>query len=136
MIEEIIEDCGLVTAVHGNMVTVEIVRGGGCKSCTMQGFCFKKSTPARFVLPTDLPLEIGDKVLLDISPGGRAIASLLIFGLPLAFLFAGFILAGIWLSELAAIIVAFATMGLAFLIVRLLDAKLSKRLSIHILRKL
>ena len=133
---EIIEDSGVVTAVDGKYTTVEIVRGGGCKSCSMQGFCFKKSTPAQFVLTTELDLKTGDKVQLEISPGGRTMASLLVFGLPIAFLFAGFLVAEIWLTELASIAVAFTIMVLGFLTVRLLDKSISKRLSIRIARKL
>jgi positive regulator of sigma E activity len=130
------EDSGLVTEISGRNITVELVRGGGCKSCSMQGLCFKKSTPAEFRLVSDLPLEVGDRVQLDISPGGRTLASLLIFGLPLLFLFCGFLLASLWLTEIASVGVGFIAMGLAFLIVRKLDPKLGKRLQISILRKL
>ncbi|HNQ43739.1 MAG TPA: SoxR reducing system RseC family protein, partial [Candidatus Cloacimonadota bacterium] len=79
---EDIQDQGIVTAVAGSLVTVEIQRGGGCKSCSMRGFCFSKSTPAVFHLESDLPLQIGDTVELDISPTGRVLASVLIFGIP------------------------------------------------------
>jgi len=133
---ELIEDSGVITAVDEKYTTVEIVRGGGCKSCSMQGFCFKKSTPAQFVLSTELDLQIGDKVQLEISPGGRTMASLLVFGLPIACLFAGFLVAGIWFPELISIAFAFIFMSMGFLIVRLLDKNLSKHLSIKIARKL
>lgn len=136
MTEEHIEDRGLVTAVNGNRITVELIRGGGCKSCSMQGFCFKKSTPAQFQLDSDLALEIGDSVELDISAGGRTLASLLIFGLPLLFLFCAFLVASQWLSELVSIGVGFVALALAFFPIRLLDKKLGKQLKITIARKI
>lgn len=136
MTEEVVEDSGLVTAVQNGKVTVELIRGGGCKSCSMQGLCFKKSTPAEFQLSSELALEVGDRVQLEISPGGRTLASLLIFGFPLAMLFVGFLLASVWLSEIGSVAVGFAAFGLAFLVIRWLDPRLSKKLEISIARKL
>ncbi|PKN72487.1 MAG: hypothetical protein CVU50_06410 [Candidatus Cloacimonetes bacterium HGW-Cloacimonetes-3] len=135
MTEGTIEDSGIVKAVHGDKVTVEIERGGGCKSCAMHGLCLK-NIPAEFELLTELTLIPGDRVLLDISPTGRVLASLLIFGLPLLFLFVGFIVTRQWLSELLSIFNGFAAMALSFLIVRLADSKFGKKLDIRIMRKL
>ncbi len=136
MTEEFSEDSGVVTEVQGNKITVEIVRGGGCKSCAMQGFCFKKNTPARFTLTSNLPLQTGDLVQLDISPAGRTLASLLIFGLPLVCLFTGFLIASQWLTELASILLGLAALAASFLPIRWLDKKLGNKLNIGILRKL
>ncbi len=136
MTEETIEDSGLVTAVQSGKVTVELQRGGGCKSCSMQGLCFKKSSPAEFHLDTNLALEVGDRVQLEIAPGGRTLASLLIFGLPLLMLFGGFLLASVWLNEMGSMGAGFTAFSLAFLILRWLDPRLSKKMQISIARKL
>jgi positive regulator of sigma E activity len=133
--EEIIEDSGIVKEVRNNSVVVEIERGGGCKSCSMHGFCMKNVT-SEIQIQTDLPLEPGDKVQLDISAVGRVWASLLIFGLPLAMLFMGFLVANIWLSELISILLGFTCMGLGFVIVRCLDGGFAKKLNIRIARKI
>jgi sigma-E factor negative regulatory protein RseC len=134
--EEMVEDSGIVTAVNGKQVTVEIERGGGCKSCSMRGFCISKNTPSEFELTSELLLKTGDRVQLEISPGGRALASLLVFGVPLAFLFAGFLIASLWLNELISIFFGFGAMAIGFLLVRLIDRKCSNRLNIRIARKL
>jgi len=133
--EEIIEDSGIVKEVLDNAVLIEIERGSGCKSCSMHGFCMKNVT-SEFVVETDMPLEAGDKVLLDISAVGRVWASLLIFGLPLAFLFIGFIVANYWLSELLSILAGFTAMGLGFVMVRCLDSGFARKLNIRIARKI
>jgi positive regulator of sigma E activity len=92
MTEDSGEDRGLVSAVNGNQITVELIRGGGCKSCTMQGLCFRKSTPGDFYLKSDISLQVGDSVQLEISAGGRTWLPA-DFGLPLLLLFTGFLLA-------------------------------------------
>ena len=135
MTEEI-SDSGIVTAVNGNKVTVELQRGGGCKSCAMHGLCNTKSTPAVFHLNSSIPLEIGDRVELEVSPSGRVLSSLLIFGTPVLALFIGFLIAETWFSELISIFVAFTTMALSFYIVRFCDRKWGSKLKIEIARKM
>lgn len=136
MQEEIIEDSGIVKKVEGNIVTVEIERSIGCNSCKMQGLCFKKREPTEFEIVTHIPLQVNDRVQLDISPLGRTMASLLIFGVPLLFLFSGFLIASIWLTEIVSILIGFIAMALSFKIIRFIDKKYGKQLKIRIERKL
>ena len=136
MQEEIIEDSGIVKKVEGNIVTVEIERGNGCNSCKMQGLCFKKREPTEFEIVTHIPLQVNDRVQLDISPLGRTMVSLLIFGVPLLFLFSGFLIASIWLTEIVSILIGFIAMALSFKIIRFIDKKYGKQLKIRIERKL
>ena len=136
MQEEIIEDSGIVKKVEGNIVTVEIERSIGCNSCKMQGLCFKKREPTEFEIVTHIPLQVNDRVQLDISPLGRTMVSLLIFGVPLLFLFSGFLIASIWLTEIVSILIGFIAMALSFKIIRFIDKKYGKKLKIRIERKL
>ena len=136
MQEEIIEDSGIVKKVEGNIVTVEIERGNGCNSCKMQGLCFKKREPTEFEIVTHIPLQVNDRVQLNISPLGRTMVSLLIFGVPLLFLFSGFLIASMWLTEIVSILIGFIPMALSFKIIRFIDKKYGKQLKIRIERKL
>ncbi|HRX76000.1 MAG: SoxR reducing system RseC family protein [Candidatus Cloacimonetes bacterium] len=136
MTEEQQQDTGIVSAVAGSQVSVEIQRGGGCKSCAMRGMCFSKSTPAVFHLQSELPLQVGDRVELEISAQGRLMASMLIFGMPVVMLFLGFILASIWLAELPSIIFAFAGMAFSFFILRFCDRRLGSKIKVEIARKI
>jgi len=102
----------------------------------MQGFCFKKNEPAEFEIVTDIPLQVNDRVQLDISPLGRTLVSLLIFGVPLLFLFLGFLIASLWFTEIVSILIGFTAMALSFRIIRFIDTKYGKRLKISIARKL
>jgi len=136
MDEEIIEDSGIVKKVEGNIVTVEVERGRGCSSCKMQGFCFNKSEPAEFEIVTDIPLKVNDKVQLDISALGRTLVSLLVFGMPLLFLFAGYLISSQWFTELLSSLIGIVGMALSFYIVRMIDKKYGKKIKITIARKL
>lgn len=131
-----IQDKGLVTAMVGGIASVEIVRGGGCNSCSLHGICFSKNTPAVFHIPTQLSLKVGDEVELKVCAEGRVLASLLVFGLPVLFLMLGFLLANRFLAELPSIFLAFLAMGLSFFIIRCFDKKWNQRFQIEIVRKL
>ncbi|HCM14901.1 MAG: SoxR reducing system RseC family protein [Candidatus Cloacimonadales bacterium] len=130
------QDTGLVTAVNGSTVFVELQRGDGCKACAMHGLCFSKGKAAILELESSLQLAEGDLVELDVSPGGRVLASLLIFVVPIIFLFLGFLIANLFLNELISIMFAFAFMAFSFFIIRLCDKRWGKRLKIEIVRKL
>ncbi|MDD2332306.1 MAG: SoxR reducing system RseC family protein, partial [Candidatus Cloacimonetes bacterium] len=132
----VIEDLAIVKSVAGKSVTVQIERGGGCKSCSMQGLCLSKSTPAEFVVVSDLELAPGDQVQLEIGPGSRVLISLLVFLLPVLALFAGYLITAAFLSELYAALSGFALMALSFLLIRYIDKKCGNKLSIRIGRKM
>lgn len=130
--ETAVEDVGTVVWAEGTQVRVELVRGAGCKSCSMRGMCFGRNTPAVFELETDLDLNVGDKVQLEIAPSTRVLSSLLVFGLPMLTLFVAFILASRWLVEIAAIGVAFGATALSFLMMKLIDKCFGNRLQVRI----
>lgn len=125
-------EIGIVTKVNGQRVTVELERGGGCKSCSMRGMCFSKGKPAVFELETSLELAPGDRVSIEVSPRARIMSSLLIFLMPVIFLFIGYIVAAEYLIELASIGVGFLAMALSFLIVRIVDKRVGNHLDIRL----
>ncbi len=133
--EENREDLGTVKEVIGETVRVEVIRGSGCKSCSLHGFCFTESTPAVFHLESKLELQAGDLVRLDIAPKHRVLSSFLVFMMPIVFLFAGYAIASLFLSELVSAIIGFAALGLSFLPMRVVDKRLGKALSVHIAEK-
>lgn len=136
MEEQLQEDVGTVVSVQGNSIRVEVVRSGGCKSCSMRGMCFGRNTPAVFDLISELVLHEGDRVTLEISPGTRVLSAVLVFGLPLVFLFTGFLISSQFLAELPSILIAFAATVLSFIIIRLIDKRIGGKLQVSIGRKL
>lgn len=136
MHEHELEDIGIVTALNGNIASVEMQRGGGCKSCAMRGMCFAKNTPAVFNIETSLPLEAGDQVLLEITPKSRILSSLLIFILPVVFLGLGYALGSLFFTELVSALIGMAFIGLSFAVIHFLDKLIGKDLAVTIGRKL
>ncbi|MDD3534820.1 MAG: SoxR reducing system RseC family protein [Candidatus Cloacimonetes bacterium] len=136
MSSEHVADSGVVCEVNGSTVKVEVQRGSGCKSCQMRGFCFSKNTPAVFTLSSALPLQVGDRVELDISAKDRILASLIIFVMPIAFLFGAFLVAQLFFGELISIALAFAAMALSFLIIRYFDRIFGDKFKVEIVRKI
>lgn len=134
--ETSLEDIGTVVSVSGSSVKVELVRGSGCKSCSMRGMCFGRNTPAVFDLESDLDLHPGDRVQLEIAPSTRVLSALLVFGLPLLCLFAGYLIGSHWLAELPSIGIAFAATALSFIIMRQIDKRCGNRLQVRIGRKI
>ena len=126
------EDSGKVIQINGKRVKVELERGGGCKSCQLRGMCFAKNSPAIFDLETDLILEEGDRVSLEISPGGRVLSSVLIFLMPVLLLFAGYLIASRFFGELPSIGFGFLGLVLSFAIVRWVDRNYGHKLKVRI----
>ncbi|MCB5233990.1 MAG: SoxR reducing system RseC family protein [Candidatus Cloacimonetes bacterium] len=134
--EKDIVDKGVVISVDGDIVEIEIVRGEGCDSCSMHGLCFPAKKTATMRIHSDLALEKGDVVELEVAPGSRIVASLFVFAMPVVFLFVGFIVASFFFSELISIAIGFASLGISFFIVKLCDRKWGKDINVKILRKL
>ena len=134
--EKDIVDKGVVASVEDGIVELEIVRGEGCDSCSMHGLCFPAKKTATMRIHSDLALEKGDEVELEIAPGSRFAASLFVFAKPVVFLFVGCIVASFVFSELISNAIGFAALGISFFIVKLCDLKLGKDINVKILRKL
>jgi positive regulator of sigma E activity len=126
------EDIGLVTAVNGNKITVEIAKGGGCEHCVMRGMCGTNATNLILHFETDGSYEVGDKVKVCVSSGIRIMSSLIVFGLPLLALFVFFLIARRYTNEPIAVLIGFGGLLLAFLAIRLLDKKIAKRIDFQL----
>lgn len=126
------EDIGIVTAIVGNRITVQIEKGGGCKSCGMKGLCGSDNKPIILHFTTDDIYNIGDKVKVSISSSIRILSALLVFIFPLIALFVFFFIGRSFLSELGSIITGFAGMIIAFVIVKILDKRIAKRIDFQL----
>ena len=95
-----IEAEGRIVAVTGDHAEVEYLGGAGCGSCSTEGGCGGGSgggilgigsrPQARIQVPTmDMAVVPGDKVVIGLPESGYLQASLAVYLLPLAGLFAG-----------------------------------------------
>lgn len=121
-------DIGIVTAVAGSRITVEIEKGGGCKTCGMKNLCGVSNTNLVLHFDTNDKYNVGDKVVVSVGTGIRVFSALIVFGLPLTILFLTFMAARLLFNELVSVGMAFAGFALSFLIIKLID----KRIANHI----
>jgi positive regulator of sigma E activity len=130
MSSEVNEDTGIVTAVNGNCITVEIAKGGGCSSCAMKGLCGSGNKPIILHFETDGSYKTGDMVIVEVASSMRILSSLIVFILPLLAMFAFYLIANLVLgySEGASIKSAFLGFLIALLNIRFLDRIIGKKI--------
>lgn len=125
-------DIGIVKATNGNMLTIEIARGGGCKSCAMNGLCGTGNTPIVLHLESMEHYMVGDRLIMEVAPSTRIMSAVIIFLFPLLLLFVTFIIASRYFVELYSVLFALGSMIIAFMIVRLIDKKVAKAVNFRI----
>ncbi|MFO7660026.1 MAG: SoxR reducing system RseC family protein [Candidatus Cloacimonadaceae bacterium] len=125
-------DVGTVIAIDGRQIVVEICKSGGCKSCGLKGLCGSGKTSLLLNFETDDKYQIGDKVLVSVTAGVRVLSSLLVFVFPILALFGFFLIGRMFLHELGAILFGFGGMAIAFLIVKLLDKLIAKKINFEL----
>ena len=128
-----IEEEGIVAEVEGNIAKVAIVKKSACEQCSASGVCHPGD---REYLEATNPLHAvkGQKVKVVIAPQMYLKASLILYGIPMAALIAGAIIAkniaakyvGEARSDLWAFIAGMACMLISFLFIRLYNKKVEK----------
>ena len=126
------EDIGIVTAINGTKITVEISKGGVCKSCAKHGMCGIDSTPVVLEFDTNDVYQIGDKVRITIATRFKLLSMLIVYVLPLIALFLFYIVARQYMKEIWAIMAGFCGVVLSYLIIRILDKNLGKHMSFQL----
>ncbi len=125
-------DIGVVTQIKGQKITVEIPKGGGCKSCSMHGICGTNSTPIVLSFETDEAYNVGDKVNISVGANIKILSSLIVYLLPLVALFAFYLIARMYMQELGAVFFGFIGLVLSFLLIRLIDKKIGKHINFEL----
>lgn len=120
-------DQGIVKKiVSANRAEVLVVSTGECSACASKESCqmLKKKNSIITAL-YEGELAEGDRVKIIVSPGNRVAAAVILFLIPLLFLFAGYLISfKVTKSENIAIGSAFGAFGFSFLIIYYLTKKL------------
>jgi positive regulator of sigma E activity len=135
---EVTEDMALVKAVNGRKVTVEMQRNPGCSSCRAHSLCIGTDRPPTHVLDTDVPLRVGDRVKVGVSPGVKMMSSFMLFIFPLLmmFLFYGAAKLGCRWSEDLSILCSLGGLLISGVLVKVFDRKYAKKIHFEILEKI
>jgi sigma-E factor negative regulatory protein RseC len=111
------------TAPEG--VWVRAVEPSGCGTCNGQGCSSRRiaelfqRTPRQFLVDCDLALSPGDRVIVGVDDGSVLKNALRAYGLPLAMILAGALLAqAFWAGDAAAVAGALVGAGVGALAVR------------------
>jgi sigma-E factor negative regulatory protein RseC len=118
-----IEQSARVVSVGADGVLVEPVEPeGGCGACDGKGCGTRRLAelfsrrPRNFRADSDLGLQPGDRVVVGVAEGAVLTAALRLYGLPLAAMLAGALVAEVWwggdLAALAGLAVGGALAGL------------------------
>jgi len=125
---ESIHDIGVVISAREGHITVKVDKSGGCKSCSMNALCGSGSKAFTLEFDTKDTFAAGDKVQVMIAPGSRILSSLIVFGLPILGLVAGYLIARNWLSEPVSVVLGFGGLVMMFLFIKLLDKRMANRI--------
>lgn len=101
-----LETKAMVISVDGDQAIVESIEGGGCGKCENEKGCGSSklaqlfgNKPRRFRVRNDVNASVGTEVQVVTEEGVLLRSALLMYVLPLVFMFAGAILAGLWVAE-------------------------------------
>lgn len=127
-------DVGTVVEIKGGNATIEFSKSEACTTCKIKPFCFQKSGDiTRLTLKNELDAKLGDRIQFEILPSARILSSFLVFILPVIFMITTYFLckSAIGLSENLSILCSVGSIVLAFLVVKLVDGAIKKRVMIQ-----
>lgn len=131
---DMMEGIANVVAVDGSVVWLEPEQTGSCGSCASSGACSAKGIGTvasrlevrRFPLASHPGLKVGDRIVVGVREDALIQASMTVYALPLATMFAaGFLAQWAYGSDGVTIVASFAGLGVGFAFARLRARRLS-----------
>ena len=131
---DMVEGIANVVVVDGSVVWLEPEQTGSCGSCASSGACGAKGIGTvasrlevrRFPLAIHPGLKVGDRIVVGVREDALIQASMTVYALPLATLFAaGFLAQWAYGSDAVTIVASFAGLGVGFAFARLRARRLS-----------
>jgi sigma-E factor negative regulatory protein RseC len=128
-----IEEEGIVAEIEGDIAKVAIVRKSGCEQCAAAGVCHPGNEEYMEAL-NPLNAKKGQKVKIVVAPQVYLKASIILYGIPMASLVAGAIIAknialrysGEPHSDLWAFIAGMSCLVVSFFFIRVYNNKVEK----------
>jgi len=121
-------ETGKVVSTNNDRAEVEVAAKGECEHCTAHGICNWTGNNLRKVLAVNkVGAGAGDLVELETVEGSGAKTNLLVFGIPVVFMFAGVLIGGLVLRKDAwSGILAGVGLALGFGIVKIIDVSVNR----------
>lgn len=120
---DMMESIAKVVAVDGSVVWLEPDQAGSCGSCASSGACSAKGVGTEasrpevrcFPLSGHAGLKVGDRIVVGVGEDALVQASMTVYALPLATMFAsGFVAQWAYGSDAATVVACFAGLGAGF----------------------
>ncbi|AUR48748.1 hypothetical protein PGTDC60_1422 [Porphyromonas gingivalis TDC60] len=129
---EIISHSGVVSRVEADKITVCVQQKSACASCHAAGYCSSTDCKDRYITVMGPAPDIreGDRVLLEGHSAMGRLAVILSFIVPLILLLLMLVLtiSILRLDEGMSTLISLGALGVYYLILRLFNGKLSRRL--------
>ena len=119
---------GQIINIDSNKVVVQMEAGSQCQQCSAKHACSGMGGVVRRIeIPMKNDVKIGDQVTISYLSQSRIISAVLVFLLPLFFLFAGYFLGFYFFgNESEAILTTFGGLIVGFILLWILNKFLSK----------
>ena len=121
-------ETGKVLSTKNDRAEVEVAAHGECEKCSAHGLCNWTGTSLRKVLAVNRAgAGAGDVVELEVVEGTGAKSNLLVFGIPVLFMFAGVLIGGLLIrKDVWSGILAGVGLVLGFGIVKIIDIAVNR----------
>ena len=121
---------GIVLEVHGAQAVVQMEAGersGPCCACAALG-----GENRRLQARTDLPVQVGERVVVEVHAGSAALRAFLVSALPLLGLAGGVLLGQSWRplglgKDAASLVLGFAALAAAFALGAFIDRLVTRK---------
>lgn len=132
------EDIAVVRKTEGNFVYAEVERTGSCEGCAISGICNANDKTILHKIKTDLHLEIGDRVQVNIAPSLRVFSSFVVFIIPILTMLSFYLISKylFTLNENLSIVISMFGLLLSGLFIYIIDKIYANKLSFKITKKL
>ena len=132
------EDIAVVRKIEGNFVHLEVERTASCEGCAVSGICNANDKTILHKIKTDLKLDIGNRVQVDIAPSLRVFSSFVVFIIPILTMLSFYLISKYLfiLNEDLSIVISMFGLLLSGLFIYIIDKIFANKLSFKITKKL
>ncbi len=116
------QEFGVVKSREGKVYTLELGNNSGCHGCLLAGVCNRQGKIVK--VNSDLEMEIGEKVSLEVKASDRILSSFVVFVVPIILMICFYFLGGLFLDgQTKPTFFSFLGLILGALVIRFVDKR-------------
>ncbi|MCD4795725.1 MAG: SoxR reducing system RseC family protein [Candidatus Cloacimonetes bacterium] len=135
---ENIEDTAIVKEIRNDYILIEMVKTTSCDNCGLRMLCHGNDKNIVHKIKTNMKLNIGDTVMVAVSPGIRILSSFIVFIYPILSMIFFYVIGKFLLNfnENFSILSSFLGLLLSGIIIYFFDKKYGNKIKFEILKKI